>query len=1147
MTDVLADEAARRLIAGDVVNGRQGLDETLFVEAGAGSGKTTSLVARVTALVRRGTPMPRIAAITFTEKAAAELRDRLRRSFDELLDDAPGDAVGDGVRILLGSDERQRVEQARDDLDMAAVGTLHAFARRLLAEHAIDAGLPPNLEVLDAVGSEIAFERQWSRDRLALLDDPSMARTLLFADELGLPVHAGPGSTTLRPLVQTFNENWDRLLDPTSVPWPEAPVRGLDDAADRLSLIVEDLARMADTCGDQSDKLVLAIREQVVPWLIAFRTAPDEGVQLQLLTAKKPTFKYGRTGRAPSWVEVPKQDVIARVLDLIELRTTLTREITDDVLHQLAVRIKQIVLAAAGARKADGRLQFHDLLVLARQMLTGDDGTMIRRSLRDRYTHLLLDEFQDTDPIQLDIARLIATDPDVHLDIRTLPQPDPGRLFFVGDPKQSIYRFRRADIGLYLDTAAAMSGPDGPLSLVTNFRSTPGVLAWINEVFGRLIQPQPRAQPAYVALAPAPKAANAPTGPAVTLVGVEPLASDAKAFDLRRAEAEQVADAVAAALIDRWDVRDDVTKEWRACRPSDIAILLPARTSLSMLEGALEDRGIAYRADASSLVYSTREVRDLIMTVRAIVDPADGLAVVSALRSSVFGCGDDDLATWKFRHGGRFDPTWPGGDDTSDGHPVGEALAYLGARRRELTRTTPAELLLKIATDRRLFELGMLHRRPRDVWRRLRFVIDQARLWSDTTGGGIGAYLDWARLQASDSIRVAESILPETDDDAVRIMTIHAAKGLEFPITVLSGMTTRLRNPGRGVQVSWVDGEPIGLKIRADLVTEHYEAFMAIDEQLDREERLRLLYVAATRAKDHLIVSVTRPDKPLTETPASAAQAFAWACLDAAAAQTTHIPSGRRLPLPPPPSAPAPFDPVEWADERRRVDTASSRPRTLSATAIQHDLAAAAAAVVPARVDEADDVLAGDQKQGRDLDLPSSLKGRYGTSVGRAVHAVLQTVDLDTGAGLGDIAAAQAAAEGVAMREAEVESLATAALTSPTVREAVTCDRWRETYVATTIGDRTIEGYIDLLYRRPDGSLVVVDYKTAGSLEDLDRRVLHYRGQGATYALMVEAATGQSVADVVFVFLNDDRAVDRRIDDLPAAVAEVRNLLETVA
>ncbi len=234
----------------------------------------------------------------------------------------------------------------------------------------------------------------------------------------------------------------------------------------------------------------------------------------------------------------------------------------------------------------------------------------------------------------------------------------------------------------------------------------------------------------------------------------------------------------------------------------------------------------------------------------------------------------------------------------------------------------------------------------------------------------------------------------------------------------------------------------------------------------------------------------------------------------------------------PQPSPPAPFE--VWARERRSALERAERPTTVAATALTEEGA-------PDVEEEPDPGL---QKRPRDLDLPPWLKGRYGTAVGRAVHGVLQTIDLATGDGLETAVASQCEAEAIPGRIGDVRMLAAGALGSPSVREAATSEHWREVYACVPVHGRLLEGYVDLLYRGPDG-LVVVDYKTSNTSdpEELERRVEAYRIQGASYAISVEAATDEPITRVTFVFLTPDRVVEAHLPMLDSAMADVRSLV----
>ncbi|MET0626952.1 MAG: UvrD-helicase domain-containing protein [Acidimicrobiia bacterium] len=1129
------DAAARRAIV-------EQLDETLFVEAGAGSGKTKSLVDRVVALVTvADVPMREIVAVTFTEKAAAELRDRIRRELERVA------ALEDPVVA-------PRAATALDDLDGAAVSTLHAFAQRILVEHPIEAGLPPRVHVLDDIASQVAFEDRWARFLDRLLDDPALERSLLLA------LNADVTRDTLRTIALACNANWD-LVEQRMGPEPEPDVLDTDAV---LVAIADVCARAAD-CRADDDKLVAGLHA-LSTWADDLRRAPDEYEQLRMLHSGLPKFS-AKAGQKGNWA-CDVNDVREQVAAVRALAAERARVVAEAAVRRVTWEIAQFTMAEAAVRRREGELEFHDLLVLARAVLRDPEhGLEVRRRLRARYTRLLLDEFQDTDPIQCDLAGLLASgDPASGARRWDEMATDPGRLFVVGDPKQSIYRFRRADIAAFLRARDAFS--DQPVHHLTrNFRSAPPVIEFVNQVFSDLIVAEPESQPEYVALESERADGADPDGsrgPAVVLLGadahpdVEPppdAPASAKprkvlAPELRAFEAADVAAAVRTALADGWLVTrraPDGTTTWEPCRPGDIAILLPARTSLGQLEDALDAEGLPYRTETSSLVYSTPEIRDLLLVLQAVDDPTDELALVSALRSPVFGCGDDDLYTFKVEHGGQWNHQAPLPESLPTDHPVADGMRALADWHGARLWLDASELLDRIVRERRLLELGFVRGRPRDLWRRVRFVVDQARAFAESSaaghqrGSGLRDFLAWADLQSSEGARVVETVLPETDDDAVRILTVHGAKGLEFPITIVSGSTTQARRRTTGVQLLFPhDSDTYALKVSARVTTEEFERYAPIDEQMDFHEKLRLLYVALTRARDHLVVSVHRsartPD-PVDRTTWTHAELL-WSAAEAAPQWTpieqvvhhpteaTDAPVDRTADAPaPPPAWP------EWLAERDRVLAAAAVPRVQSATAIARAVAAEA---------EADPGL---RKGARDLELPPWNKGRYGTAIGRAVHAVLQTVDLATGTDLDSIAAAQAAAEGVIGFEHEITELARAAIDSATVRDAVTQGYRREMYVAAPVGDRLLEGYVDLVHHSVDPrGLVVVDYKTDAWHDDadLDEKVARYRLQGASYAVALEAATGTPVVGCVFLFLSPGRSVARALEDLPAATAAVR-------
>jgi ATP-dependent helicase/nuclease subunit A len=1041
------------------------LDTTLFVEAGAGSGKTTALVGRVVNLVLQGVPIGSVAAITFTEKAAAELRHKIRTRLGEL-------SAAKGPHAAL-------VAEALADVDLAPIGTLHAFARRLLNEFPVEAELPPRFEVLDEVQSATEFHERFTDFLEELLDDPASVRLVELCQHDGFGVEKG-----VRRMADDFQSNWDLVEARVGAVLPPT----VDDTAlaGQVCRACADVAAFTAPDGDTQEGVIarFAARARQLAESMPF------GELLRVLDEL--TDENKPRGNSANW---KKHHGSPTVLDDYKAAHQLAVAAAADALAQLheerrltlGALLRGFTLQSVEQRRDDGRLEFHDLLVMARHLVATH--AEVRAQLHRRYTHLLLDEFQDTDPIQLELAVRITADPAAQpTDWRTL-RPLPGRLTVVGDPKQSIYRFRRADIAQFLLARGQLGATSATLS--ANFRSAAPVIDWVNHSMAVLIQEQEHVQPAYGPLLAARDhgSVTANAHGSVRVLGPEvhaPLSAD----ELRELEADDVAGTVVTALSQRWQVWNE--GNLRDCRPGDITILIPSRLSLPALEVALARRGVPYRAENSSLVYAAPEVRGLMLALRAADDPTDELAIVAALRTPLFGCSDRHLYEWKVSHGRRW--TLWGLDELPEDlahHPVADGLRCLGALADQIPYRTPSELLSWLVAQRSVLELALAQRDTRDVWRRVRFVVDQARAWSEAGGHGVRRYLLWTRLQGDEGRFVAETVLPETDHDVVRIMTIHAAKGLEFPITIVSGLTSK-GGGQRGRRVvwtadSWALSEP-------DDPT--YQQFQPIDEQMGDAERRRLLYVACTRAMDHLVVSLHRTEKPvgsLAEALAAAADGAPHTALtndDAAMRPATH--EVHQLPW---------ADEAEWALARSTALAHAGRPAALSATTLA------------ARLAEHGDDDPGVRKDPVDLDLPPWQRGRYGTAIGRAVHAVLQFADLRTGANIPALAAAQAAAEGVIGREDTIERLARSALRAPIVAEGISGQHWRELFVATEVGPTVVEGYIDLLVRHPILGLVVVDYKTDQVPPGPERaeRVQRYGTQLAAYGLALQQLLGEPV------------------------------------
>ncbi len=1098
------DVAARRRVRDDH-------DASLFVEAGAGTGKTTALVDRVVALVARGAvELRELAAITFTEAAAAELRDRIRAGLEA--------AAAGTVDWIDDERARARCRAALDEIDDAALTTLHGFSQRLLTEYPLEAGLPPVFEVLDDIRARVRFEQRWGELVDSLFANPELREVLLRGMVLGLRFDH------LRDVARMLHDNHDRVGSPDPVPaLPPLDVAPLVAALDAV-------VAMRDQCKLDADKLAEHIDSVVVPLRAELASERRDLLDLLAFLGDAPDPAKRSGGRKTSW-RCPIDDVKAATLHASEVLAELLSAQRLAVLGALIHHVVAFVRTFAEERRSEGTLEFHDLLVLARDLLR--DRSDVRAAAARRWRRILLDEFQDTDPLQIQLAALLTTlDADAGERAWHDLAVESGRLVVVGDPKQSIYRFRRADLRVY-DVARSSLGLDAA-ALTENFRSVPPIVDFVNQVFeGLLVPDAPGLQAAHVALH-AHRGALDDANPPVSVFGD---VSTDNVDLIREQEAADVAAIVQRVERDRWLV-SDASGATRPATYSDVAILIPSRTVLPGIEDALERAGIPARVESQSLLFATAEVRDLLSVLSAVDDPSDHIAVVAALRAPAFGCSDRELAdhvaaggSWDYRIEREATVEQLGAE-----HPVVSGLRALRALWHERWWRSVSETVEAVVRERRLLELAVARRRPRDHWRRIRFFVDQARAWDDAGAGALRGFVEWAREQADERARVLESVAPEPDDEAVRILTVHGAKGLEFPIVVLAGLSTQ---PMRfSPAVVWDDDGRAeyfnGTKQSgARVETPGYDAAAKAEELHDKAERLRLLYVAMTRARDHLVVSLHRKEKADCHARSVAEQleGAEFDVLDPGPPEAAVASE----PGTSPPAEPAAFE--EWAARRASALERAAVPTSVAATTL--------ASAEPDRTgaDDATELDPGLAKDAPADDAPPWRRGRASTAVGRAVHAVLQTVSLPDAPDLAEIARAQALAEGVGDREDEVRAFARSALAAPIVRSAVEgADSrwWREVPVAATVDGLLLEGFIDLLVEI-DGELVVVDYKT-DQLDDarLDAALARYSVQGAAYALALEAALGRSVARCVFVFARRGEAVEREVADLDAAKAEAR-------
>jgi len=1071
----LKDQRARERIATD-------LDSNLGIEAAAGTGKTTVLVERVVNLLASGrVTADQLVVITFTEKAAAELSARVREALERR------GATG-------SSEERERLLRAARQLYRARIETIHGFAASLLKERPVEAEIDPLFEVLDDLTSRLHFDRAYDRFQDALLSDPR--------PELELALRRGFSITELREACETVSGH-RHLLPMSAHPYEPLPI---EQAVAELGQLAEELREMLVLHQPGEDKAVPLV-EGVIEWVSELNGLEPRERERFLLFRKPATVRLN-VGTAANWGgECDRMKDLQRAYR--ELSEEIPAQLRTEALIGMLPHIERFVAEYEVQRKAEGLADYDDLLFWARNLLR--DSAPARRYFRERLATLLIDEFQDTDPVQAELALLLSADGDASGDWLAL-RPEAGRLTVVGDPKQSIYRFRRADMRLY---ERFMKGPlgAGQERIATSFRSNPTLLEALNSTFDEILTAKDEVQPGNVALDPAPNADAAVRTPVVLAEGAFTGNADA----VRREEARVLAALLRTAHDERWQIRDRREEDrWRACRWGDMAVLVPARTGIENYERALADVGIPYRHEGSRDFFERPEVRDLIWVLAAIDDPTDRLALVGALKSSAFAVSDEQLVIHRADAGSLSYRHRPG-----TGSPiVEEALAELEDLHRLRRNVSLAELVRRLVDRTHLVEFALTTTGGEQAAANLLAIVEDARLFAAAGGGGLRPFIRYLRGAMEEEAIEIEATVAEETDDVVRIMTMHGAKGLEYPIVALANIGGDERT-----ESSPVPDEPasrlhfrVGAQTsgRPYFKTPGYDAVWEREKELVQAERRRLLYVACTRARDHLLVPCVVGRENAKNLLADLVRALPdderlVNVLDADEVTAAKVDAA---PVKPASKAEITRNVAErstWAQAREELRRQASREREIEYATSRERARGPLAAEVST------------------FDAGLMLDEGPPIPVGDAVHMVMERVTLPQAEDLEAIAEDVCLEGDIADCTDEVINMCRNSLQSQSVKAALSAERrWREVpFLVSRAGagedpqsGPLASGRVDLVYQDGD-ELVVVDYKTDSGVtaESADAHTAkHHGGQAEVYAEALASATGMPVREVVFVY-----------------------------
>ena len=752
----------------------------VFVSAGAGTGKTLVLVERfANAVCDEGLDIGSVLVITYTERAAGELRGRIRR---ELL-------------------ERGRDDLARE-LDGAWISTIHGFCFRLLKTYPFPAGLDPRFRVLDDSQARVLRGEAFEEALAAFCagDDPARLRLL-----------ATYGAGGLRRMLTGVYETLRAAGRPLDLRLGQGPPLG-----QRVESLQEAARCLVDEGGYEEQRAQAA---RVLELLEQDRQAED------LLDLSEFATRGGPRERFASY-EAARKAVEQAALDELATRDR-------DLLQEL---LEGFSRAYDGAKERESGLDFEDLQLVARDLLR-DDG-VIRQREQWRFRAVMVDEFQDTNRLQCELIDLIAGE----------------EVFFVGDEFQSIYGFRHADVGVFRDRRAE-AGSVLPLTL--NYRSRPEVLAAVNCLFGSDFGDE------FQPLAASGEFPDPVFGTPVELLVTDKSSYSRTGTHWRRGEARAVARRVKE-LVDAG-----------AAKPGEIVLLFAAGTDAEWYEQELRELGLPTYRTTGRGYFGQQQVADLLAYLRLLHNRYDDEALVTVLASPLVGVSNDALVL--LRRAASKRPLFKGVERSlPEGLDPRDERLFSAFRQRldrlvGASRTLSLERLCEEIVAAHDYDLAVLAQWDgRRRYANLRKLARLARSYEELRGADIEGFVRFVHEQDEAGAKELEAVAEEEDADVIRLLTIHAAKGLEFKVVVVADAGRDRAAPGADEILALPDGR-FGFRVADPATglrkpTTAYEEVRAASREEAEAERRRLYYVAMTRAVDRLIVAGSiEPEKAADE------------------------------------------------------------------------------------------------------------------------------------------------------------------------------------------------------------------------------------------------------------------------------------------
>jgi len=1135
---------------------RRHLHENVVVEAGAGTGKTTLLTDRLLFLLLAGGPekkgiaLPRIVALTFTEKAAGEIKVRLSARLNDLVAvlegrDLPTEertrkAAGllEELKTHFGrppASVRELAEKALHEMDRAEIGTIHHFASRVLRLYPEEAGVDPNFKVDKGEFFDEFFQSEWAAwlDRELGTEAP---RAGLWLEVLPL-TSLEDIALVARALCRDASE--------------EIPLEISSRVKERIESLSRDVgalavgqrdpganSKMPESLAKISQELrILAASYGVKAPLPAERTYRD--------FSKEKSRKWPKSW-TPAAEEALYQEGVAVVMQTSAVAESLVRKVVD--------LVRPFAGAFRGRYTRKGHVTFDGLLLTARALVR--DRPEVREALKARFETILIDEFQDTDPVQGEFLLYLAETAGDSASSWENIRYSPGKIFVVGDPKQSIYRFRGADIRAYKRFTESILAQGGrKCDLQTNFRSLESLIRPVNAVCSAVMREDPKnpgLQHAYLPIYPCPEneektLAAGRRGEGKTPEAALELVLTRPGDDgvLSSADSQQME----ARWMTRWIQKNCLAAADGPApryRLRDVAVLLRTTTPLNVYLDVFKESHIPYVVESDRYFYGTQEVIDFVNLLRVLDDPHDRVSFLGLLRSPLVALDDQD--TYRLRFARK--PAVP--RPTDEGDPEGlDAFTYLqdppeeaalsaGARARlaaffDFLRKTRARVgreplgvfISRLLKESFLLELASVAYHGEQTVSNLQKFGRLAAEAGESRGVTLKEFIEFVVRSMEETAEEGESPLADEHLDAVRLLTIHKAKGLEYPVVFLPNISADVTGGGEGrppFRMDWGEGVA-GFRLVSAKSADIAMAILERDEKVrEAAEWVRLFYVALTRAKEKLILLGRAEGGQRSSFGRMLKDAAAWPADDAAEAV---FGDGGRFPV--------------WNIRKEREEKIYKKkirgaPRIVEAK----DLAV----VWRRRYDEfsrwQDRVLFDSPTRSpHEREKPvfeageAFLSENVAALVGEVCHRVLEAWDYRRG---GDLPALTRQACRRLRRhhpvsdwdrvEKESQTLLASFLGSPAGKRLAAGEVVGKELPFIFSSDGSImRGSIDLIYQE-NGRFWVADYKTDRiSPQDIPSRLERYRPQATVYREAVRRATGRECG-FQLIFLRQGEIVE---------------------